>query len=126
MVRKHTKKVAGRRRRSRTQTRTQKRGGGYGFGGSVLSSVGGPNAGNAMWDSDTGKDCGVADRGGNNTLAGGRRRGKGKGKKTVGRRRRHRGGAVALQQPRTGYTFNGSGVAGTADTVPVGSPVIAV
>ena len=127
MVRKHlTKKIAGRRRRSRTQTRTQKRGGGYGFGGSVLSSVGGPNAGNAMWDSDTGKDCGVADRGGNNTLAGGRRRGRGKGKKTAGRRRKHRGGAVALQQPRTGYTFNGTGVAGTADTVPVGSPVIAV
>jgi hypothetical protein len=123
MVRKHlTKRIAGRRRRSRTQ----KRGGGYGFGGSVLSSVGGPNAGNAMWDSDTGKDCGVANRGGNNTLAGGRRRGK--GKKTAGRRRgrKHRGGAVALQQPRTGYTFNGSGVAGTADTVPVGSPVIAV
>ena len=125
MVRKHlTKKIAGRRRRSRTQT--QKRGGGYGFGGSVLSNVGGPNAGNAMWDSDTGKDCGVAGRGGNNTLAGGRRRAR--GKKTAGRRRgrKHRGGAVALQQPRTGYTFNGSGVAGTADTVPVGSPVTVV
>uniref|UniRef100_A0A6C0AJ40 Uncharacterized protein n=1 Tax=viral metagenome TaxID=1070528 RepID=A0A6C0AJ40_9ZZZZ len=124
MVRKHTKKVAGRRRRSHTQ----KRGGGYGFGGSVLSNVGGPNAGNAVWDSDTGKDCGVANRGGNNTLAGGRRRGrgKGKGKKTAGRRRRHVGGTMALQQPRTGYTFNGSGVAGTADTVPVGSPVTVV
>ena len=60
-------------------------------------------------------------------VAGRRRRGKGKGKKTAGRRRnRHRGGAVALQQPRTGYTFNGSGVAGTADTVPVGSPVTVV
>jgi hypothetical protein len=128
MVRKHhTKKVAGRRRR-RSLTQTQKRGGGYGFGGSVLSNVGGPNAGNAVWDSDTGKDCGVAGRGGNNTLAGGRRRGRGKGKKTAGRRRsrKHRGGAVALQQPRTGYTFNGSGVAGTADTVPVGSPVTVV
>lgn len=123
MVRKHTKRVAGRRRR-RSLTQTQKRGGGYGFGGSVLSDVGGPNAGNAVWDSDTGKDCGVAGRGGNNTLAGGRRR---RGKKTAGRRRnRHRGGAVALQQPRTGYTFNGSGVAGTADTVPVGSPVTVV
>jgi hypothetical protein len=33
---------------------------------------------------------------------------------------------IALQQPRTGYTFNGSGVAGTADTVPVGSPVVSV
>ena len=123
MARKHTKKVAGRRRRL---TKTQKRGGGYGFGGSVLSDVGGANAGNAVWDSDTGKDCGVAGRGGNNTLAGGRRRRHGKGKKTAGRRRRHRGGALALQQPRTGYTFNGSGVAGTADTVPVGSPVTSV
>jgi len=121
MARKHTKKVAGRRRRH-----TLKKGGGYGFGGSVLSNVGGPNAGNAVWDSDTGKDCGVAGRGGNNTLAGGRRRRHGKGKKTAGRRRRHRGGAMALQQPRTGYTFNGNGVAGTADTVPVGSPVTSV
>ena len=123
MARKHTKKVAGRRRRLLT---LKKRGGGYGFGGSVLSDVGGPNAGNALWDSDTSKDCGVAGRGGNNTFAGGRRRRHGKGKKTAGRRRRHRGGAMALQQPRTGYTFNGSGVAGTADTVPVGSPVTAV
>ena len=108
MVRKHhsTKKV------KKAGRRTAKRGGGYGFGGSVLSDVGGPNAGNALWDSDTGKDCGVAGRGGNNTLAGGRRRRRGKGKKTVaGRRRKHRGGALALQQPRTGYTFNGSGVA---------------
>jgi hypothetical protein len=36
------------------------------------------------------------------------------------------GSILALQQPRTGYTFNGSGVAGTADTVPVGSPVYQV
>jgi len=116
-----TKKVkkAGRRRH------TMKKGGGYGFGGSVLSNVGGPNAGNALWDSDTSKDCGMGNRGGNNTLAGGRRR-RGKGKKTAGRRRKHRGGALALQQPRAGYTFNGSGVAGTADTVPVGSPVTVV
>ena len=117
-----TKKVkkAGRRRRH-----TMKKGGGYGFGGSVLSNVGGPNAGNALWDSDTAKDCGVGNRGGNNTLAGGRRRRR-LSKKTAGRRRKHRGGALALQQPRAGYTFNGSGIAGTADTVPVGSPVTSV
>jgi hypothetical protein len=101
-----------------------KKGGGYGFGGSVLSNVGGPNAGNALWDSKMGSDCGndLQSRGGNNTLAGGRRRRQ--QKKTAGRRRKHRGGGtLALQQPRAGYTFNGSGVAGTADTVPVGSPV---
>lgn len=122
MARKLTKKVkkAGRRRR---HTLTKK-GGGYGFGGSVLSNVGGPNAGNALWDSDTAKDCGTGNRGGNNTLAGGRRRRL--SKKTAGRRRKHRGGTLALQQPRAGYTFNGSGVAGTADTVPVGSPVTSV
>lgn len=119
MARKHTKKVAGRRHRH-----TMKKGGGYGFGGSVMSNVGGPNAGNALWNSDTGADCGTGNRGGNNTLAGGRRR---KGKKTAGRRHRKvRGGSLALQQPRTGYTFNGSGVAGTANTVPVGSPVTSV
>ena len=119
-----TKKVkkAGRRHRRHALT---KKGGGYGFGGSVLSNVGGPNAGNALWDSDTAKDCGVGDRGGNNTLAGGRRRRR-SSKKTAGRRRKHRGGTLALQQPRAGYTFNGSGVAGTADTVPVGSPVTVV
>ena len=119
MARKLTKKVKKARRRAHT-----KKGGGYGFGGSVLSNVGGPNAGNALWDSDTAKDCGVGNRGGNNTLAGGRRRRH--SKKTAGRRRKHRGGTLALQQPRAGYTFNGSGVAGTADTVPVGSPVTVV
>lgn len=119
MARKLTKKVAGRRR----SRRTLKKGGGYGFGGSVMSDVGGPNAGNALWNSDTGADCGTGNRGGNNSLGGGRRR---KGKKTVGRRRKYRGGTLALQQPRTGYTFNGSGVAGTANTVPVGSPVTQV
>ena len=123
MARKLTKKVkkAGRRHRRHALT---KKGGGYGFGGSVLSNVGGPNAGNALWDSDTGKECGTGNRGGNNTLAGGRRRRH--SKKTAGRRRKHRGGTLALQQPRAGYTFNGSGVAGTADTVPVGSPVTVV
>jgi hypothetical protein len=72
-----------------------------------------------------GSDCGadLQGRGGNNQAGGRRRR-----RKTVaGRRRRsRRGGSLALQQPRTGYTFNGSGVAGTADTVPVGSPVVVV
>lgn len=131
MAPKHTKKTAGRR----IQKKTMKKGGGYGFGGSVLSNVGGPNAGNALWSPNSGSDCGPGfeNRGGNNTLAGGRRRRHHKSKKTASRRlRKYRGGSntvvnngstVALQQPRTGYTFNGSGVAGTADTVPVGSPV---
>lgn len=118
--RKHTKK-AGRRRR------TAKRGGGYGFGGSILSDAGTPNAGNALWNNQAGSDCGanLQGRGGNNMTGGRRPRGKGKGK-TAGRRRRYRGGTLALQQPRAGYTFNGSGVAGTADTVAVGSPVTVV
>ena len=119
MARKHhTKKTKPSRRHRRRHHALTKKGGGYGFGGSVLSDVGGPNAGSARWDSDTSKDCSTGNRGGNNTLAGGRRKGK--------RTRRHRGGMIALQQPRTGYTFNGSGVAGTADTVPVGSPVVSV
>jgi hypothetical protein len=115
--RKHTKK-AGRRR-------SVKRGGGYGFGGSILSNPGSPNAGSALWNNQAGSDCGanLPARGGNN-MTGGRRR-RGKGKKTAGRRR-YRGGNLALQQPRAGYTFNGSGVAGTADTVAVGSPVTVV
>ena len=117
--RKHTKK-AGRRR-------TVKRGGGYGFGGSILSNAGSPNAGSALWNNQAGSDCGanLQGRGGNNMTGGRRRRGKGKGK-TAGRRRRYRGGTLALQQPRAGYTFNGSGVSGTADTVAVGSPVTVV
>ena len=122
MVRKHTKKVAGRRHR---RSRTAKRGGGYSFGGSLLSNAGGPNAGNVQWNNHMGSDCGadLQGRGGNNQ-AGGRRRHR---KTVAGRRRRsRRGGSLALQQPRTGYTFNGSGVAGTADTVAVGSPVVVV
>lgn len=117
-TRKHTKK-AGRRRR------LTRRGGGYGFGGSILSDAGRPNAGNSLWNNQAGSDCGAGleGRGGNN-MTGGRRVRRGKGKKTSGRRRR--GGGLALQQPRTGYTFNGSGVAGTADTVAVGSPVVVV
>lgn len=115
MARKHTKK-AGRRR-------TVKRGGGYGFGGSILSDAGSPNAGNSLWNNQAGSECGAGleGRGGNNKT-GGRRR-----VKTAGRRRRsRRGGSLALQQPRTGYTFNGSGVAGTSDTVPVASNVTVV
>jgi hypothetical protein len=117
MARKHTKK-AGRRRR------LTKRGGGYGFGGSILSDAGRPNAGNSLWNNQAGSDCGAGlqGRGGNNQ-AGGRRR---RHAKTAGRRRSRRGGGLALQQPCTGYTFNGSGVAGTADTVAVGSPVVTV
>lgn len=98
--------------------RTQK-GRGYGFGGSILSDAGGSNAGNPLWNNTSGSDCGMSsgemNRGGNNTLAGGRRRRR--------RTRRHRrvGGSLALLQPRSGYTFTGEGVAGTADPVP--SPV---
>jgi hypothetical protein len=130
MARKHTKKMVGRRHRKLTM----KKGGGYSFGGSVLSNAGGPNAGNPLWNYNMGSDCGPGfeNRGGNNTLAGGRRRRHKHSKKSKGRHRKIRGGSntvvnngstLALQQPRTGYTFNGSGVAGTADTVPVGSPV---
>jgi len=91
----------------------------------------------------------MANRGGNNTLAGGRRRkGKKGGRRSrrggvgavddaifalgttyVAKRfakkggrhtRKHRGGNVlALQQPRAGYTFNGTGSAGLANAVPV-------
>ena len=91
----------------------------------------------------------MANRGGNNTLAGGRRRKGKKGgrrsrrggvgaiddaifalgtayaakrfaKKGGRHTRRHRGGNVlALQQPRAGYTFNGTGSAGLANAVPV-------
>ena len=117
MARKHTKKAG--RRRSR-------RGGGYGFGGSILTDPGRPNAGNSLWNNQGGSDCGAGleGRGGKNQMGGRRRR-----VKTAGRRRRsrsRRGGGLALQQPRAGYTFNGSGVAGTADTIAVGSPVVSV
>ncbi len=130
--------------RHRTLRRSRKhKGAGYGFGGSILSDAGGSNAGNAEWVSDTGRDCGsVAGRAGNN-LAGGRRRrrkslkkggnvsnasltGRGGNNVTGGRRRRHtrkhhKGGAyvdMAQQAPRTGYGFNGTGVAGTSNTIP--------
>jgi len=126
----------------RAARRHSRKGGGYGFGGSILSDAGGSNAGNAQWNNDTGKDCGaVASRGGNNLFGGRRRRRSSKkggmmtnaqlasrgGQNTTGgrrrktiRRRKHRGGAyvdLAQQAPRTGYTFTGQGVAGTADTV---------
>lgn len=143
------------------------RGGGYGFGGSILGNN--PNssgAGNAQWNS-TGGECGSAGRGGNDTLAGGRRRSrKMKGgnspldvneshaendlsrlpaenqeykatedSKAVGGRRRRsskkskrrrggkrrtmKGGTLALQQPRAGYSFDGSGAGGMANAVPL-------
>lgn len=104
------------------------RGGSYGFGGSILGDAGGTNAGAAEWKSQGG-ECGggaeVANRGGNNTLAGGRRRRRNKknGRKT---RRRHRGGKLALFQPRAGYTFDGSGAGGIADAVPVGGKSVPV
>jgi len=126
----------------RIRRRQSRKGGGYGFGGSILSDAGGSNAGNAQWNNDTGKDCGVVtSRGGNNIFGGRRRRRLSKkggmmtnaqlasrgGQNTTGGRRRKtrrnlkRGGAyvdLAQQAPRTGYTFNGQGVAGTSDTVP--------
>jgi hypothetical protein len=148
--------------------RKTRKGGGYGFGGSILADAGGSNAGNAQWNSDTSQDCGVdANRGGNGTFAGGKRRRTRKARRggavsneslmarggnnvTGGRRRKHktrkggsitaelnnrggngggrrkrmtrkRGGAyvdLAVQAPRTGYSFNGQGVGGTADTIP--------
>lgn len=125
----------GSRRNSRKHSR---KGGGYGFGGSILSDAGGSNAGNALWNVDTGKDCGVvANRAGNNMLGGRRRKSRRGGmmtnaqlasrggQNTTGGRRgkthRKRGGAyvdLAQQAPRTGYGFNGQGVAGTSDTIP--------
>jgi hypothetical protein len=75
-------------------------------------------------------------RGGNNTTGGRRRKHKtrkggsitaelgNRGGNGGGRRKRmtrKRGGAyvdLAVQAPRTGYSFNGQGVGGTADTIP--------
>lgn len=127
----------------KTRRHTRKhRGAGYGFGGSILSDSGGSNAGNAQWNSDTGKDCAISGtRGGNNLVGGRRRRRKTRrggmmtnaqlasrggqnvtgGRRRRSMRRRKHGGAyvdLAQQAPRTGYTFTGNGVAGTADTVP--------
>lgn len=118
----------GRRRGKRTAGRRRHRGGSYGFGGSILGDAGGTNAGAAEWKTQGG-ECGggadVANRGGNNTLAGGRRRRRNKGGRRT-RRRRHRGGNLALTQPRAGYTFNGSGVGGIADAVPVSGKSVPV
>jgi hypothetical protein len=129
----------------KTRSRKVKRGGGYGFGGSILSDAGGAGAGNALWSPDTSKDCGSGQsRPGNS--GGSRRRRRGgmqtneslasRGNNNTGgkrRRRRHRtrrGGALTEQQlrayqlgsvvqaPRTGYGFDGEGVAGTANTIP--------
>lgn len=130
----------------RTHKRKLRRGGGYGFGGSILGDQGGANAGNTLWAPDTSKDCYTgSDRGGNGRFAGGKRTKKNRkrrggaisnaslndrgGNHTMGgrrRRRNRRGGnlqayqtnpAMIQQAPRTGYTFDGSGVAGTANTV---------
>jgi hypothetical protein len=107
--------------KSKKQTRKH-RGGGYGFGGSILgSNANSAGAGNVDWKS-TGGECGSAGRGGNDTLAGGRRRRRSSrsrrsGKKNKPRRRTMKGGMVALQQPRAGYSFDGSGYAGMANAV---------
>ena len=118
-----TKKVAGRRRKHSV------RGGGYGFGGSILGDAGGTNAGAAQWNQGS-TGCGgasVASRGGNNTLAGGRRKRRHGGRVTRRRKYRRGGGAgLALTQPRGGYTFNGSGIGGFADAVPVGGKTVPV
>jgi len=130
------------RKMAKTVKRRRHRGGGYGFGGSILDNVAGAGAGNVDWKS-TGGECGSAGRGGNNTLAGGRRRRRtlrggsscsgGDAQEVMGGRRRRRnskrggkrgrrtmkGGMLALQQPRTGYTFTGAGAGGIADAVPV-------
>lgn len=122
----------GRRRKSKGSNtagrRRKHRGGSYGFGGSILGDAGGTNAGAAEWKTQGG-ECGgadVASRGGNNTLAGGRRRRRNKGGRKTRRRHRHRGGNLALTSPRAGYTFNGSGVGGIADAVPVGGKSVPV
>lgn len=117
----------GRRRLRKSKVTKRKRGGSYGFGGSILSDAGGANAGAAQWNKGAG-ECGgseVMNRGGNNTLGGGRRRRR-RGSKMTRRRRVHRGGNLALTQPRAGYTFNGSGSAGFADAVPVAGKSVPV
>ena len=97
------------------KTRKQRRGGGYGFGGSILgSNANSAGAGHAQWNS-TGGECGSAARGGNNTLAGGRRRRR--NSKLRRGRRTLKGGMLALQQPRAGYSFDGSGYGGLANAV---------
>ena len=120
----------GRRHRNRSVKRSR-RGGGYGFGGSILSDAGGANAGAARWDGGS-TGCGgaeVASRGGNNTLAGGRRRRRGtKGGRRTKKRRSLRGGnpKMALQVPRVGYGYTGTGTAGLTDPSPYGGNSVRV
>jgi len=129
-------KTAGRRRRGRRvggkRSRRVRRGGGYGFGGSILSDVGGTNAGSAQWDTTPGS-CGtgenIVNRGGNNTLSGGRRRRGRRHRKAATRRRHRRGGGgsgMALVSPRIGYGFNGTGEAGLANPVPINGNSVSV
>ena len=95
------------------------RGGGFGFNGSILgSNANSAGAGNVDWKPTVG-ECGSAGRGGNDTLAGGRRhRSRRNGKKNKPRRRRTmKGGMAALQQPSAGYSFDGSGYGGMANAV---------
>lgn len=101
--------------------RKTRRGGGYGFGGSILSDAGGSGAGNALWNSDTSKDCGTVARGGKRRKRGGAVTNESlynRGGNHTGGRTRKGGADLAQVAPRTGYTFNGSGVAGTANTIP--------
>ena len=113
-------------RRVRRGRRRAVKGGGYTFGGSILNQSA-ANAGNPLWSSNTGSDCSVdANRAGNGAVAGGRRR----SRRRRSRRRTFKGGAdlnprdtqlnpsLVQSAPRTGWSFNGDGVAGTADTVP--------
>jgi len=126
-------KTAGRRRRRRyngKRSRRVRRGGGYGFDGSVLGDAGGTNAGSALWNKTAGS-CGdgdnVVNRGGNNTLAGGRRRRRNHRKHKVTRRHRRRGGGgLAFMSPRIGYGFNGTGVAGLANPIPINGNSVSV
>jgi hypothetical protein len=111
--------------RRRSHSRKQK-GRGYSFGGSILGDDSGANAGNPLWAKNMGSDCGIEGRGGNNTLAGGARKTRHRryrGYKKRRSRKQLQGGNLALQQPRGGYTFNGSGVAGTSD--PIAQPAYA-
>jgi hypothetical protein len=127
--------------KTRRHSRKLRKGGGYGFGGSILSNAGGPNAGSALWDNDTGKDCSSSATRAGNGFAGGKRKSRRRkhhrggmvsnaslnsrgGQNVAGGRRRRktrRGGAYvdyAQVAPRAGYTFNGEGVAGTSNTIP--------
>lgn len=106
----------GRRRRRRKLTRSMSK-----TGGSTDVEVGNANYGGAG-ATDGGEPAAVQGRGGNERVGGRRRRhSKKHGKKSKRRSTRRRGGGsvLALQQPISGYTFNGNGAAGIADAVPV-------